>query len=1060
MSKRTRSIQEPWLIGGRKSRAVASLGVGLACLFSGLHAWGQAAFRNAQGTDEGSPAPQTTLTNLAQLRQLDRDQAGRGFPVRVHAVISYVENQWPTLFIQDDTSAAYVFRPPEVPPLSAGDTVVVEGQSDVGYAPVLRANRIQVLGKGPLPEPVRTSLEELATGRYDCMRVSVTTTIRWMFVAYDRLYLHVGESTSQYEVQVPEYRGPLPVHLLDARVRLTGIAGVRISSEGHLLGVRITFSSLDEIELVTPAPEEPWARTTQLISTLMWFHPSTSYGQRTKISGVVTLRTPSGQLYVQDESAAVEVRLPPFQERIDPAGKFLDSPLPFDLRPGDQVEVLGYPALGRHAPILVDAWVRRTGAGQLPAPTVLAVTNTLQGHLDARRVQLQGRLIASDTRPIRNGIEQRLTLEEDGSAFLTEYEGSEPLRFRPESRLELTGVVALEVDEWKNPRSFRLLVASPGDVRLLAAPPRFTAANVLRVAVPLGLFLGAWVWWLRRQIGRERAVARERERMRSAIEELNADLERRVAERVRLSWLTADVAVTLSENAALNVMLEQCAEHLVKHLEASRASIWTLQDQTLQLRACAGNGTPFTPPAVLIPVGQGVAGRAARDRKRLLTRHDDPEADRLHDSDTAAQTGAGDLAAFPLMLDGRVVGVAEVHCPRGISEHELKTLEAVADSLALGIERKHAEAALSDSEARYRTMTEHGPQAIVVIDVDTGRFTEVNENAVRLFGVGRSRLLELGPVDVSPPTQPDGQSSASAALVRIEETLGGDAPVFEWTHRHASGREIPCEVRVARIPVPGRRLVIGSVTDITERKRAEKSLLDALAREKELSELKSGFVSMVSHEFRTPLGVIMSATEILERYLDRLPPEKRRKHLDMIFRATRNLGHLVEEVLVLSKVEQGQIRFAPAPMDLATLCRQLADEVLSATNRACPIEFRPEGSLDGAHGDPSLLRHIFTNVLSNAVKYSPPGSPVTLTVNRNGDSAIFTVRDQGIGIPDEDQKRLFKSFARGGNVDQRPGTGLGLVIVKRCVELHGGRVALESRVGAGTSVVITIPMFS
>jgi signal transduction histidine kinase len=204
----------------------------------------------------------------------------------------------------------------------------------------------------------------------------------------------------------------------------------------------------------------------------------------------------------------------------------------------------------------------------------------------------------------------------------------------------------------------------------------------------------------------------------------------------------------------------------------------------------------------------------------------------------------------------------------------------------------------------------------------------------------------------------------------------------------------------------------------------------------------------------------MSAAEILDRYLDRLPAEKRRKHLEMIFRATRNLGHLVEEVLVLSKVEQGQIKFAPGPLDLATLCRQLADEVLSATNRSCPIEFRLEGSLEVAQGDPSLLRHIFTNILSNAVKYSPPGTPVTLEVNREGDFARFIVRDRGIGIPDEDQKSLFKSFSRGGNVDQRPGTGLGLVIVKRCVELHGGRVELQSRVGAGTTVTVTLPMFS
>jgi signal transduction histidine kinase len=146
-------------------------------------------------------------------------------------------------------------------------------------------------------------------------------------------------------------------------------------------------------------------------------------------------------------------------------------------------------------------------------------------------------------------------------------------------------------------------------------------------------------------------------------------------------------------------------------------------------------------------------------------------------------------------------------------------------------------------------------------------------------------------------------------------------------------------------------------------------------------------------------------------------------------------------------------------LDLATLCRQLADEVLSATNRSCPIELRTEESLETAQGDASLLRHILTNLLSNAVKYSPPGTPVTLEVARAGCSARFTVSDRGIGIPAEDQRNLFKAFARGGNVDQRPGTGLGLVIVKRCVDLHGGRLELQSKVGTGTTVTITLPMF-
>ena len=127
-------------LGRRGLRAHASLGAGFACLLLTLELCGQAAFRDTRRANEGAAPPPTTLTNLAQLRRLDRDEASRGFPVRVQAIVSYVENQWPTLFIQDEFSAAYVFRPPEAPRLVPGDVVLVEGQSDVGYTPVLRAS--------------------------------------------------------------------------------------------------------------------------------------------------------------------------------------------------------------------------------------------------------------------------------------------------------------------------------------------------------------------------------------------------------------------------------------------------------------------------------------------------------------------------------------------------------------------------------------------------------------------------------------------------------------------------------------------------------------------------------------------------------------------------------------------------------------------------------------------------------------------------------------------------------------------------------------------------------
>lgn len=232
-----------------------------------------------------------------------------------------------------------------------------------------------------------------------------------------------------------------------------------------------------------------------------------------------------------------------------------------------------------------------------------------------------------------------------------------------------------------------------------------------------------------------------------------------------------------------------------------------------------------------------------------------------------------------------------------------------------------------------------------------------------------------------------------------------------------------------------------------------------LAAERELNELKTRFVALVSHEFRTPLGITMSAVELLRNYADRLPPEKLKELLHDIYSSTLRMSGLMEQVLLLGRVEAGKIGFQSASIDLTNLGSKLVDETISATSRRCPVQFRTEGDLTDAHGDESLLRHIFSNLLSNAVKYSRDGGAVDFTVRRERDEAVFTVRDRGIGIPDADRARLFEAFHRAANVGQTPGTGLGLLIVKRCAELHQGTVSFESEENRGTTFTVRLPLF-
>jgi signal transduction histidine kinase len=242
-------------------------------------------------------------------------------------------------------------------------------------------------------------------------------------------------------------------------------------------------------------------------------------------------------------------------------------------------------------------------------------------------------------------------------------------------------------------------------------------------------------------------------------------------------------------------------------------------------------------------------------------------------------------------------------------------------------------------------------------------------------------------------------------------------------------------------------------------RRAQEELRAALDKERELHELKSNFVNLVSHEFRTPLSIILSSTEILNSYLGVLKPEEREMHLKDIKESSCYMAGLVEDVLMLGRVEAGKIKFAPAPLDLPQFCGKLVDEIKSATGQRCPIELSTDVEGDAATGDEALLRHILMNLLSNAVKYSPAGQLVSLCVERDGEDAVFVVRDKGVGIPAADLNRLFTAFHRGSNVGQLPGTGLGLFIVNRCIELHHGRININSAEGVGTTVTVRVPLF-
>jgi PAS domain S-box-containing protein len=371
-------------------------------------------------------------------------------------------------------------------------------------------------------------------------------------------------------------------------------------------------------------------------------------------------------------------------------------------------------------------------------------------------------------------------------------------------------------------------------------------------------------------------------------------------------------------------------------------------------------------------------------------------------------------------------------------------------------ERTRAENALRESEHKFRTLFETSSQGVMLHEEDY--FSEVNPAAARIFGRSPDEIVGRHPADFSPEFQPDGESSESAAKRHIRECMEKGTTTFEWSQLHSMGHEVLMEVTLTRIPDMDRNRMQAVVSDISERRRAEMELKRALERERELNQLKSNVVSTVSHEFRTPLGIIQSSAEILDDYLDRLEPEERREQLQSIIKNSRRMAGLMEDVLLLGRLDAGRMQFIPGPLDLAALCRRLVDEVNSVCAARCPIEFSTASLPTEAQADERLLRHILLNLLNNAVKYSEPGETVIFHASGIPDSVRFVIRDRGIGIPVDEQPQLFDAFQRGSNVGQRPGTGLGLVIVKQSAELHGGTVELDSAPGRGTTVTVTIPL--
>ncbi|OCQ96993.1 hybrid sensor histidine kinase/response regulator [Nostoc sp. MBR 210] len=232
-----------------------------------------------------------------------------------------------------------------------------------------------------------------------------------------------------------------------------------------------------------------------------------------------------------------------------------------------------------------------------------------------------------------------------------------------------------------------------------------------------------------------------------------------------------------------------------------------------------------------------------------------------------------------------------------------------------------------------------------------------------------------------------------------------------------------------------------------------------LVKANEINQFRSELVSMLSHDIRQPLNTILLAAGLLQNNEDKLTQEKKRNHLQMIRAAIKNMAQMLDEVSVIGRVDSGKFPCDLEPLDLEGFCRQLVYEAqLNIKEKNLNLVFTSYGELAEAVWDETLLRHILGNLLGNAIKYSLPNGKIQFELISQENSVMFRFQDWGIGIPKQDQKRMFQPFQRAENVGGIPGTGLGLAIVKKCVDAHNGEIMLNSEVGVGTTFIVTLPL--
>jgi len=568
----------------------------------------------------------------------------------------------------------------------------------------------------------------------------------------------------------------------------------------------------------------------------------------------------------------------------------------------------------------------------------------------------------------------------------------------------------------------------------------------------------------------EERVQKRTGELKQANEQLRLEIaERQQAEEELLrqnqrSQLLAEITLKIRESLQWEEILQVTVTEVRSLLQADRALILQIlphgSGTKVVMEAVVAHQPPFLgktfPPEVFPPEYHQLyqQGRV-QTIENVATANIAP----CH-AEFLRQLGVQAKLVVPILQGEELWGLLIAHqCQhsRQWAYFEVELLQQLANQAGIALSQAQLLAAVQESEKQFRQLTENINEVFWIFQPDIEQIIYISPAYEKVWGRDRESLYQNAQTWFD-AIHPEDLPKAIAAIQ--ERQHGGKFFDEEYriirpdgSQRWIWAREFPIRNEWGEI-----YRIAGIGEDITESKQAEAEIHKALAQEKELSELKTRFISMASHEFRTPLATILAASDLLKRFSHKLTEEKKQDRLNKIQTEVRNMTRLLEDVLIIGKAEAKKIDFYPLPLDLNQFCQDILEEIELATAATHIIKFKIEGDCEDANMDQKLLRQILVNLLSNAVKYSPANSTIIFEVIRQPEKIIFKIQDQGIGIPAKDKPHLFNTFHRGSNVSHISGTGLGLAIVNNAVELHGGTIDLESEVGLGTTFTVCLPV--